>query len=279
MKLFDLHTGTLLSAVGRKGEGPDEFQSVGSLQLFRHGDGQLVAAVFDASLQRLVEFALAGDTLHGQRSMISVAPAGSYLQVVWVNDTTLAALGAFKQTRFDLLNRSGTLRRSLGVVPGVTAQVPATVAHQVLQPTVTVEPGGRHIAIGVRYAGRVDIYSTIDGSLQPAAVPDPFEPVITVTSNGAMAVFATNQQTRFGYVWMASNDREIYALFSGRTRQNAPGRAYAGSAVHVFGWDGKLKRVIEVDRDLVSIAIDATGRSLYGVATDPEPAVVVYLLK
>ena len=83
---------------------------------------------------------------------------------------------------------------------------------------------------------------------------------------------------RFGYIDVAVTSSRIYGLYSGRTRNGNGGNASFGWQVHVFDWSGKLIDVIDVEQDLIAIAVNADDSTLYGVSHDPTPAVLSWSL-
>jgi hypothetical protein len=141
-----------------------------------------------------------------------------------------------------------------------------------------VRSGGDAVAIGARFAGRLDIYDVRTGARRGAEVPVPFEPIIRMGSNGAIPLFKTDDQTLFGYVSVAATHDRIIALFSGRTRAGFPGRASLASQIHVFDWDGHLRVVRDLDRDVFLVAVSSDGSTLYAIGNDPVPSVFAFNL-
>ena len=56
------------------------------------------------------------------------------------------------------------------------------------------------------------------------------------------------------------------------------GRHYMGRFVHVFDWAGNFVKAIELDADVVTIAVDENSNVLYAVRHDPYPAILRYPL-
>ena len=48
--------------------------------------------------------------------------------------------------------------------------------------------------------------------------------------------------------------------------------------MHVFGWDGKLVRILKLDSSALQIALSEDERTLYAVRHDPYPQVLSYPL-
>ena len=80
---------------------------------------------------------------------------------------------------------------------------------------------------------------------------------------------------------IAVSDKHIYALYVGRTLEEIlrGGKQLEGissSQVLVFDWEGKPVRLLELDRELFSIAYDAKADCLYGIGLDDDAAYAIY---
>lgn len=269
--VHDRATGRRLSAFGREGSGPLEFRQPSSLQAQHTCNGnEGEVAIFDPANGRLSVVRVRGN----QRPSLLRAAVGELAgqSAVMVGyDGHLYGFGAFAEARISEFDPDGKRRRAFGENPLVEDGVPPSVANQALQPSVAVTAGGRVAFVGARYAGRIDVYSLSDGRRTEARVPRPFAPRIDVAHNGAMLVFRTNQDTRFGYIAVAASRDLVFALFSGRTRSTAPGRANYGNEVHVFDTAGRLKQRLRLDRDVFDLAPTPDGRTLFAIAHDPAP--------
>ena len=107
--------------------------------------------------------------------------------------------------------------------------------------------------------------------------PYGFEPLYEAKKSARTVAMASGDETRFGYLDLATTDSRIYALFSGRTR--AEGRANYGNTVHVFDWDGRLVDVLRLDEFVIALAVDPAGEALYGIRHDPFPAVLEFTVE
>lgn len=278
LKVFNRHTGTLTAVTGRRGAGPGEFRQIWSLQAKRSATGAPSVWAFDNRTWRLTGYAISPKGTIGELLRpVQLQESGAPLSLQWVSDSSLALVGFLCCGRFALVDTAGHISKWLGVVPIPKAEMLGFAAQQALQPTMSVRPDGGAIAIAARYAGRVDIYSTSTGAMTPAEVPLPFDPdMLASASRGekdTVTIFRSNDQTRFGYVSITANTRHIYALFSGRTRAETPGRANFGRQVHVFAWDGSLQGQIDLPEDTYDLAVDSGDSILYTLRLEPEPAV------
>lgn len=276
--VHDRMTGRVRSVFGREGSGPGEFRSIGALTIrWDSGTGRQSVWAFDRALGRLTEIDLRNPNSPQIGRTVSGELAGQY-SAYWLSSTAIVGVGAFTDKRLTLYDSTGSRLRSVGELPLYDEGVPATVAHQALQPSIAVSASGDRIAVGARYSGQVDLYSMPEGALSSARVPSPFRPTIDVGSNGAMLVFRTDRNTRFGYISLTASTTRIYALFSGRTRGQFPGRANYARELHVFNWSGRLIEVARLDRDVFSIASTADGSILYGISHEPDSEILKFSL-
>jgi hypothetical protein len=130
-----------------------------------------------------------------------------------------------------------------------------------------------HAIVATMRSSEADIYA-ISGELLGRA-QSPYEFAIDYMLDGGE--FMAGPRTRKGYSSVAASDSLVFALFSGRAEAHFPGRHGShGEFVHVFDWDGRLDRVIRLDREVVGIATDRTGSKLYAITERPESAVLVF---
>lgn len=276
LRVFSLDDGGALASAGAAGDGPDEFRMITSLSTDHSGrDGDVLIA-FDGRHQQVSPWSMAGNELLPVGPAVRLLDAGSPMRVVADGQGGFVGIGAFADSAFTVHDRDGRLIRRAGSIPFASDVVSPTVAQQVIIPRAAVRASGGRMAIGARHAGRIDLYDLVTGERTAVAAPDPFDPVIRTTDNGAMQIFATDGQTRFGYVNVAASKCCVYGLFSGRTRAGSPGKVSYGQDIHVFDWTGRHLRSITVDQDLIILAVDDDGTVLLGLALDPEPTVWRY---
>jgi hypothetical protein len=269
--------GRYLTSWGRRGEGPGEFSSLWGIQPAGPGEAWL----FDPALVRLlrvdVSALVAGAPNPLRRTLVL---RGEYVPMtaVWMADSLVVSSGMFSGGRLAQFDASGNPRRVVGPLPPAKPNVPAAVAQHAYAGTLVRHPSRPLLAIGTRHADRVEIYRA-DGELVTVARgPANFEPVYEPMVRGNTPVMATGDDLRFGYVDLFAAGDWLYALYSGVTRAERPGKASFGGEVHVFDWDGRLRARYALDALALGLAVDPAGRTLYTIRHDPEPAVLQYRL-
>lgn len=270
VRVLDKQTGRQITEAGRTGDGPGEFRSIWSIQPRVESSGTAIW-IFDTKLLRATGYWLRSDSLVLRDPPIRLLVSGVPLSVQWLDDSTIIAAGLFAEGRFYLTDAGGRRAYAVGTIPYVAEGMPVLTAQQILQPSLGVHPHGHSVAIGARYAGRIDLYRIDSGSHVMADAPEAFDPA-------GGAGFRQGGATRFGYISVAVTPQKVFGLFSGRRRAETPGRANYGQSLHVFDWNGRLLDTYSLDRDVFSITADPEREVVYAIVEDPEPAIVAFSL-
>lgn len=265
--------------LGRTGRGPGEF--IGPYSMDVAAEQQRTLWVYDLSLRRLTRVRLPErvDMTPTMDSTLLLLSGASILNPIWIGDTVLVALGFFDSGRFGYFSPSGRLLRTAGALPPGDPRVPVAVRQHAYQSSMKANRQRSLLAVGTRHASHFVVYR-LDGSVVAQAEGDvPFEARYVVRQGTGGPVMGTDIDLRFGYVDIATSDRYIFALFSGRTREAFPGRATSGEWVHVYDWNARLVRRLRLDGEAGAIAADDSGSVLYAIQLEPEPRVRAYSLR
>jgi hypothetical protein len=266
--------GRHLASWGREGSGPGEFRALWGIQPASNGNAWL----YDPSQSRLtlVEVpALLTGAGNPVRRIVGLRADLVPMTAQWMADTLLVSSGLFTRGRLALFDGSGRLKAVHGPLPAAPDGVPTQVAQHAYTGTLVRHPSRPLVAIGTRHADRVEIYHAEDGRLAHVGRgPRGFEPVYEVQVRGGQPAMASGGDMRFGYVDMAAAGDHLYALHSGVSRDERPGRANFGGEVHVFDWSGTLLRILPLDHLALALAVSEDERTLYTLRHDPTPAVL-----
>jgi hypothetical protein len=268
--------GALVATHGRKGEGPGEYRGPRGLQV--RDSSRLW--VFDIQLKRLPRLDLSriADGSEPLPEEVVTFGAGELpMYPLWIGDAMVSP-GLFDGGRLGWFDRTGRLLRTTGSLPDSGNSTPFRVRQHAYTGEIDVSPDGHRIVLGTRHADRLEFYGA-DGTLQHLArTADPFEPVFQVGMHDGQPYMASGEDMRLGYLDVDATDEAVYALFSGRRRADWPGRAAFGRTVHVYGWDGRLRRTLALDTDVIAIVVDEGENRLYAARHEPTPAVLWYPL-
>lgn len=233
---------------GRRGEGPGDLLSVGSISVRSIADSAIW--VYDVRTRRLTEFGI--DPRPASVATVSIPTRA--LRAWWLDSARILALGAVDSNRLMIFDRDGnrlsTFRAPLLGSDSISrsARVSASSAVKVCGPV-----GGPRWGMSFITAGRIDLLDAatgLDGRMQAPVTTDGY---FVADSAGAWSA----PIPRLYYVDCAATSRWFYGLFSGRLREAFPGDdASNGREVHVFDWDGRLVQVLVLAADAGYIAVD-----------------------
>jgi hypothetical protein len=268
-------TGTHRGQFGRRGEGPGEVKAVWSLD--HRGEQHGAFWVYDIGLRRLTEVDIHRSLATGHlvySRLIGLTGSGIPTGPLWL-DSAIVSLGFFTRGRIMSFSQQGQSDSTIGPVPLGGDDLPPSVIQHVYQGTLVRRPDGQKLAAVTRHASQIEIYD-MSGVRTVTNGPLTVEPHYTVRMGSTAPSMRTGPDLRFGYVDATASQERIYALFSGRTREGFPRRAYLGSHVHVFDWNGNFMYALSLDSEVAAIAIDVNSNVLYALRHNPTPAVVVY---
>lgn len=195
------------------------------------------------------------------------------VQPEFINDSVLVAVGAYDSSRIAFFDADGKLLRMSGSLPAYRTDAGLPVQHLGYQSSLVIAPSRDRLVLLTRYAGQGQIFSADGAQTDSIRSPHPFPPAY-IDEAGRMKV---RPDTRLGYIAGAATDSLIYALFSGRSGTGTK-PVHLASTIHVFDWRGHYRGGYRFPADLVAVAIEPTGRLLYGVQDRPYPAVLKMVL-
>jgi hypothetical protein len=202
-------------------------------------------------------------------SWISFNTRSLTVQPEFVSDSMLVAVGAYDSSRIAFFDTRGTLLRTSGRLPAYRPDAALPVQHLGYQSSLVMAPSRNRFVVLTRYAGEGQIFSADGTQTDTIEAPHRFLPEYT-DDKGHMKV---HRETRLGYIAGAATDSLIYALFSGRSGTGTKPVHYART-IHVFDWHGRYRGGYRLPADLVAVAVDPQGHTLYGVQDQPFPAVL-----
>jgi hypothetical protein len=271
--VVDLETGRL-TTFGRKGAGPEEFKDVSAL--LPGEPGQRAVWAFDPANRRFSLVAL-DDSAPGRiLEQFSYNPPEFIFYPVFVGDRVVGG-GPLLDAVLIVTDRAGALISRTVVDPPFTeAQLgsPATV-RMANSGHLAFRPGAGDIAMAYGFASRMDLF-TPDGAHRETILPSA-RPVRTSYDVDASGVAHSDADNEKAYQSAHGTRRFIYAVFCGCTRQEYTD-GLKPNVVQVWTWDGRLVATLTLDRPIVSLSVSEDDTRLFGLAWNPEPAVLEWVL-
>ena len=262
LHVLDVETGAVILSVGRRGEGPGDFYRYPFSLHSRSDDGDAVWA-WDMSLQRLTRFE-PRPPVDYEFEVITIRGEEQVLRLVWVDSGEMIGTAYSEPNRFQAFSRDGEFLRS---IPGALLGPPAASISERLRATATgvvVEPWPGHgFVIAHLLSSRIEYYDANANLVRLADVPDPWGPVFEEGRTGDL-VF---NNRRSAYRSCSTTEDYLFALYSGRP-DSIEDRAWAQSSkfLHVFDWEGNLRALFQLDRDVGEITVDPSGTTLFAAS-------------
>jgi hypothetical protein len=271
--VIDLESGRL-TTFGKKGAGPEEFKEVTAL-LPGEPDQRAVWA-FDQANRRFSLLAL-DDSAPGRiLEQFPYNPPEFVFYPVLRGDRVVGG-GPLLNAVLIVTDRAGALISRTVVDPPFTqAQLGnPSIVRMANSAHLAFRPGAGDIALAYGSASRVDLF-TPDGAHRETILPSA-RPVRTSYDMDASGVAHSNADNERAYQAAHGTRRFIYAVFCGCTRQEyTDGRKPI--VVQVWTWDGRLVATLTLDRPIVSLSVSEDDTRLFGLAWNPEPAVLEWML-
>lgn len=270
--VIDKTRGELITTFGRNGEGPGEYKAPFAVSTGLDPDTIYVG---DAGIGRVTSVVLTQMTANSDAySRIIPVTGTTFQEILRVPDGFLANSGSGRD-RFFRMNMNGRITATFGPPPPVdTTEVPPDVAALAYTDVIAVNHQRGLIAAGGAWTGSLVIYES-DGSIRDSVdTPIRFRPRFRVGSRAERPSFIPAQETRQGYVDLVGTQCCIIGLFSGKTLAESAGSSATGRDLHVFTWDGDLLRVLRVDRNINSLAIDSQNDSFFASHWGVDPSVI-----
>jgi hypothetical protein len=257
---------------GRKGEGPDELGSVANI-IFDNG----IVGVYDIMKTIIFNYNIDSIIRYGTKCKpemvvknINIRP---FLELKKINSQTYVTSGSLENnslSRLLILNQNGDIITEGGTLPDKPDVNISDIVHIIAyQGKITTNEKTNRIAVVTHYAGIMQVYEYIDSTVNLIN-----ENVLFVADyEERQGNFAPTINTRWGYLSVDSDDKYIYALFSGIVQQpELP--FHSGDEIHVFDWNGTLVGKLKTDRRLKNICVDDNG-NIYGYHDSSQKADIV----
>jgi len=269
--------GSYVTALGTPGEGPGEFIGTWSFDVVS-GDPPRFW-IYDMPQLRLtyvdLEAYLRGAFELGDR-IINLNIGFTPTAPTWLSDSLLVSPGFLtEEGRLAQFGPEGRFIGTAGISPPSRKGVPLAVLQHAYQSRMKPNPNRSLLALGTFYADRLEIYH-FDGTRKVLAQgPAHFDPTFEVGILQGEPARQSTDETRYGYIDIATTQDRIYALYSGRLRNQ---QGNHGDTVRVFDWNGNLKQVYDLNAAVLGITVDSTETTLYATQRFPSLEITRYSL-
>ncbi len=257
--------GEVIRAGGR-GDGPGESRGLGRLSAV--GD---TVRVFDSVLNRVLKFS----TQEPEPTIeASGFPKSEFLiRSIYWDDGKYIAGGLLGEYLFAVATADSFEGR--GGAPEIVRDQHWVLRRRLSTAHTTLNPGLRRIAVAYMFTGHF-IVASLDGETLSSNRYGDWPIEGGVVQHGSLYSPEIEDET-LGYYGASSDDERIYALWVGRRMEDARREMSAEATdVHVFDWDGQLRRILRLDVPVVDVEVHAD--SLYGLVAEPIPEIRAWKL-
>jgi hypothetical protein len=195
------------------------------------------------------------------------------LAVDRLNDSTYVSMAIEDGLkRFSLVNKYGEIITTTGAIPPKKDKNISDFAHAfAYYGKLTTNQNEQKVAICTHYAGIFQIYDC-KTLTEIKLLKEHF--LFSADYEVRSGNFVPNSRTRWGYISIDSNDKYVFALYSGLNQsENEVGGAFMKcKIVHVFDWNGNPVCQLSLNREIINMCVDDS--NLYGYDDEDEDIVV-----
>ena len=266
---IDLETKQNPIYFGATGAGPLELANAGPMVV-----DSVSVRIYDAGGSKLLNYQL-DNFAHGSPAVDRIFRTkgrGGVISLASLSDSVYVVSGIFPEGRLCLINQDGEIISWVGdypMPPDVSVEVPFHVLGIAYQSKICRKPGGSRVALAARYGGIVQIFDidVFNGTAVEIKRINTFFPTFSTWDFDGTPNFRSTEDTKWGYLSVASSDKYIFALYSGKYQRQ--GESFnTSNQIHVFDWDGNPHCLINLDTDGSFIAVNKD--KLFLLTSDPD---------
>jgi hypothetical protein len=269
IKIIDLNSNELLKSFGRKGQGPDEFISVGQIILSQKDINTFwIYDIFMRSLKKFDLKAILNDNFDPEKIIsISSEKSGVPTQLTITHENNIFGVGFFFKHRISIYDMSGNYIKGMGRVPFILKDegFASHHSHGFIGNFIFKEKF-REIYIATRYGSIIEKYD-IDGNLISTLYgPELFFPQYSIVPSGQSYSMTYNKKTRFGYIDIQYNEKmnKLFLLYSGRYKHENI-NANFGNTIYVLNNKDNVEEKLELDKEIFRMRIPDDCSVIYGL--------------
>lgn len=264
----DRETGLIKHRAAPFGEGPGEIRDVASIDSVPNRPG--VFSLYDYNPKRLTILAYSPWTARPLGYLVH-DDVGHTIQAEWLSETEVVMNGVFDGhlLRFYEANQSDhSLQLKSRKGSNLFPDAPASTRQFLNRNTLAVSPDREHIAVVFVKADLLYFFDPTGELVRMVRGPMDI-------AGGATAEDMTQMtQPPIAYQDATASQEHVFALYSGHSGDQQGN----GDTIHVFSWDGELVAAYELERTIHFLTVDPEGRFVYGIAIEPFPQIVEYVI-
>jgi hypothetical protein len=272
--------GNMLQKFLTLGQGAEEISQIGNLQEVNHN-----LFVYDLFKKKFLEYdynkiikstVLKPDNVHSY-PFVSKDTAQLINNLLIGHDCLIGQLQV-SASRIALMDTAGNVLSRGGDFPAKT--IPELSDYEnahLYSSSLILNQNQTKVALATFRADMIDVFDISDKSVKTVWSYQGFLPHdFNVVQMGDTYRAALTDKSQYGYADIASSNKYIYAIYSGRLLKDK--NYNYGNNIRVVSWDGKKKFELHTDVDINRLAVSKDDKVIYAIAKDEndDPAIVVF---
>lgn len=267
---IDVCKNKLLYSFAKKGQGPNEFIQITSIDIFQSNNNWYIQ-LFD-NIQRKISVYSIDSLNHSSGECLPIIEKKldentRYLEIYRINDSSYIATGRTKQ-KFTFMDEKLDKVISCGnYLQENNTNVDSMTRSKANHGRLYLSPDRTQLASVVFMAGVIELYNINDDTIQKKW-------------DYSLHDLKYNYQEKsihplnpMGYLAAGFANNDLIGLYSGEEKKG--GTSY-GNEFHIFDHNGNLKQKYLLSSKLLNFCIDKNTNSIYAISYKEDPMILVY---
>ncbi len=268
IKIIDLKSKNLVTAFGKRGQGPSEF--VGASDIIQDPIKTNMFWVFDISARKLKKFDInkvVKNIFEPEKIILFKEGVGIPKQVI-ITENKIIGIGFFFKGRIAIYDLNGNYIKSLGKIPVNFKNERFASQHSLgFEGKFVYKKKTKTIFIAPLLSDIIEKYDENGVLCSTLHGPDLFFPEYEIVQAGEYYTITYNKKTRNGYVDICYNKKfdNLFLLYSGKYFFDT-NRNLFYNTVYVIGKDDKIIEKIKLDTGVKRIKMSNDGKIIYALS-------------
>jgi len=239
-----------LKGAGTEGEGSGEL-----IMIEDFVDADSMMYVYDGQQHKLVGYDR--DLNAVQLDDIPLSGDGQPLNLYSLPDNRFAAVGIYLHERFKIYSSDGEILRTHGELTGLENNLTGRALALSWYSFSTEHPRYEYLYLFSSNSDHIEKYNTESGDLLKTVKGNrhPYPRMQLETIDGQS--WPVDDGSIYSYLWADSDDKYIYALYSGVLQTEIEG--FKADKIHILDWELNLVAAYELDHFPFTMAADGNG--------------------
>ncbi|GMQ28172.1 BF3164 family lipoprotein [Algoriphagus confluentis] len=258
--------------IGKIGEGPGELLPP---VLITSGDGP-VLYLYSRRNNNVLKYDAKSLTSENVEPLLEFRSKEPLDKILMLNDSSMVGLGfSSEKKRYVLVSDFGESSTLADLDYPAYPGLPAEYNPMAFQANLSLRPDQRAFVTASIFCKHFEIIETQEGKrLAKRFEFDQLDIKWVDVSNGDFKQIGYLEEHEAGFINVASTQRYIYLLYSGRKKGVFKEKAFLANTILVYDWNGELVHQFNLNVDLHDLAVSESDDYIYGLVRDREPALV-----